>query len=201
MANTVSKSDTPWYRTAERLLREAIPPRKKLYAMSIICMIGVAAFTAALAWSTKLIVNDVFVAGSSANARYVAMLVVVISLGMALSRYANSVVSLKFQRSVAISYQKRVFDELLRRDVTYFAGLHATQHMSRVTLFGRSCGLAVVAMTNRFLTDMLTLIGLVAVMSVQDPLMSLAALALLPLIGGLVTLLTRRVREISAAGV
>ncbi|WP_299147094.1 ATP-binding cassette domain-containing protein [uncultured Tateyamaria sp.] len=41
--------------TGIRLIREAQPPRWKLYALSIICMHGVAGFTGALAYSTRLI--------------------------------------------------------------------------------------------------------------------------------------------------
>ena len=47
------------FQTAKRLVRETIPKRKKIITASVLCMVGVSVFPAALAYTTKLIVNDV----------------------------------------------------------------------------------------------------------------------------------------------
>jgi len=63
----------------KRLLQESVPSRWKMLALSFFCIIGVAAFTGALAYSTRLIVNDIFVAGDAQAAYRVAIIVVVVS--------------------------------------------------------------------------------------------------------------------------
>ncbi|MEL6595713.1 MAG: ABC transporter ATP-binding protein [Pseudomonadota bacterium] len=183
---------------ARRLLGEALPRHWQLYIGSLICMIGVAGFTAALAYSTKLIVNEVFVAGSATAAYQVAALLVVVSIGKSGFEYANVVIATKFTRSVAAFYQKATFRAMVAKAVPYFAGKHAAKHMAEVMLFGRAAGLVVTTVLNKLSTDVLTLIGLVAVMIYTDPLMSISIAVLFPLIFGLVALLTRRIKAVAA---
>lgn len=185
--------------TALRLVKESVPPRWKLYGLSLICMISVAVFTALLAYSTKLIVNDVFSEGQASKAYLVALLVVGVAIGKGIAGYANSIVALMFSRSINAEYMGRIFSKYMGNDVPFFAGRHAAQHMAKLLLYGRAAGSVVTDITNRILTDTLTLIGLVAVMVFQDPLMSLFGAVLFPLVLLLVNHLTRRVRAIAAA--
>lgn len=182
-----------------RLVREALPPRWKLYALSLVCMIGVAAFTAALAYSTRLIVNDVFVAEDPQAAVYVALLVVGISSGKAVFQYANAVVSTLFKRSVVASYQKDVFRHIVGKDTRFFMGQHASTQMAQVKVFGSASGRVVVGMTNTMLTDALTVVALFGVMLFQDPLMTLVSCTILPVIFLTVSYLSKRVRELANA--
>ncbi|MEM9249003.1 MAG: ABC transporter ATP-binding protein [Pseudomonadota bacterium] len=182
---------------AMRLLREAVPARWKLYALSLVCMVGVAGFTAAFAWSTKLIVNDVFVAGDAVAAYGIAALVVGLALAKAGSDYANAVVGVVFARSVSAATQKRVFAAFLDKDVWHFLGTPAAKHMADVKLYGQAAGKVVVGLANRLLTDGLTVIALLAVMIWQDPLMSLVSLILFPAIFLLISTLSRRIKSVA----
>lgn len=183
---------------ARRLLGEALPMHWKLYLGSLICMVGVAGFTAALAYSTKLIVNEVFVAGSATAAYQVAAMLAVVSIGKSGFTYANTVIATKFTRSVSAHYQKATFRAMVRKAVPYFAGKHAAKHMAEVILFGRGAGQVVTTVLNKLSTDVLTLIGLVGVMIYTDPLMSISIAVLFPLIFGLVAVLTRRIKAVAA---
>lgn len=184
---------------ARRLLREAVPPRLKLLSLSILCMIGVAGFTAALAYSTRLIVNDVFVASDTSAALGVAALVVVVTFFKSLFTYANGVVSVVFTRSVSAAYQKRIFENVLRKDMWHFIGKHSATLMAQVKLFGTSCGTVVVNMANKLMTETLTLIALIIVMILQDPIMTLVCSVLFPVIFWLVNVLSKRIRAVAAA--
>lgn len=184
---------------ARRLLREAVPPRLKLLLLSILCMIGVAGFTAALAYSTRLIVNDVFVASDTSAALGVAALVVVVTFFKSLFSYANGVVSVVFTRSVSAAYQKRIFENVLRKDMWHFIGKHSATLMAQVKLFGSSCGTVVVNLSNKLMTETLTLISLIVVMILQDPIMTLVCSFLFPVIFWLVNVLSKRIRAVAAA--
>ncbi len=179
-----------------RLIREALLPRWKLYVLSIVCMVSVAAFTGLLAYSTKLVVNDVFSEGQVSKAYWVALLVAGVAIGKGVAGYMNNIVALKFSRSVNSQYLKRIFAKFMGNEIPYFAGHHAAKHMAKIRLFGRAAGSVLTTITNKILTDSLTLIALIAVMVFQDPFMSMIAAVLFPLVLLLVSHLTRRVKAI-----
>jgi ABC-type multidrug transport system fused ATPase/permease subunit len=183
---------------AIRLLKEAVPPRWKLYALSIVFIIGSAVTTALLAHSTKLIVNDVFVADDASAATRVALLVIFISLGKSLFQYGNSVIQTIFNRSISAGYQKQVFRNLLAKDIWHFDRKHAAAQMTEVRMYGGAAAKAAVDLSNKLPTDFMILIGLFIVMMMQDPIMTLVSCVLLPVIFLLVSFLSKRIRAISA---
>ena len=184
---------------ASRLVREALPPRWKLYALSLLCIVGVAGFTGALAYSTRLIVNEVFVAEDTGAAFGIAALVIGVTLGKSLFQYANSIVSTLFRRSVVSHYQKAVFRKMIEKDTRFFSGMHASTQMAQVKLFGDACGQTVVGLTNTMLMDFLTVVALFGVMLAQDPLMTLLSSTIIPVIFLTVAHLSKRVRELANA--
>ena len=100
------------FQTAKRLVRETIPKRKKIITASVLCMVGVSVFTAALAYTTKLIVNDVFVAKDASAAIEVAIIVIFVSFSKSLFHYGNAVLQNVLNRSISSSYQKETFEFL-----------------------------------------------------------------------------------------
>ena len=96
-------------KTAKRLIKETIPKRKKIITASIVCMVGVSVFTAALAYTTKLIVNDVFVAKDAGAAIEVAIIVIFVSFAKSLFHYGNAVLQTVLNRSISSFYQKETY--------------------------------------------------------------------------------------------
>lgn len=190
-------SDLTPAQIAWRLLGESLPPRWRLYAVSLVCMVGVAGFTAGVAWSTKLIVNDIFVAGDAAAAYWIAALVVALALAKAGFDYANAVVGVVFARGVSAAYQKQVFAAFLDKDVWHFLGTPAAKHMAEVRLYGQACGKVTVGLSNKLLTDGLTVVALLTVMVWQDPVMSLVSLVLFPAIFLLISTLSRHIKSVA----
>jgi ABC-type multidrug transport system fused ATPase/permease subunit len=66
-------------------------------------------------------------------------------------------------------------------------------------MYGQAAGRAVTNISNKLLTDVLTLIGLFVVMLMQDWVMLLVALVLTPLISMLVAHLSKRIRQVATA--
>lgn len=185
--------------TGVRLIKEAMPSRWRLYLVSLVCMIGVAGFTGALANSTRMIVNDVFVADDTSAAIHVALIVIAVSIGKSFFEYANAVISTIFNRSISADYQKKIFAKMLSKDVWHFSGKHASVQMNQVRVYGQACGKTVINFTNKLLTDTLTLVGLIIVMIIQDPLMTLLSSVMFPLIFWLVSHLSKKVRAVANA--
>ena len=184
-------------KTAKRLIKETIPKRKKIITASIVCMVGVSVFTAALAYTTKLIVNDVFVAKDAAAAIEVAIIVIFVSFSKSLFHYGNAVLQTVLNRSISSFYQKEAFQKTLRREISFFNGKHASDHMAQIRLYGMAAGQAVTAICSRFLTEVLTLVALFVVMFLQDALMTLYSIVIIPVIFGLVSFLSRKIRKVA----
>ena len=185
------------FQTAKRLVRETIPKRKKIITASVLCMVGVSVFTAALAYTTKLIVNDVFVAKDASAAIEVAIIVIFVSFSKSLFHYGNAVLQNVLNRSISSSYQKETFENTLRREISFFNGKHASDHMAQIRLYGMAAGQAVTVICSRFLTEVLTLIALFFVMLLQDALMTFYSILIIPLIFGLVSFLSRKIRKVA----
>ena len=184
-------------KTAKRLIKETIPKRKKIITASIVCMVGVSVFTAALAYTTKLIVNDVFVAKDAGAAIEVAIIVIFVSFSKSLFHYGNAVLQTVLNRSISGFYQKEAFQKTLRREISFFNGKHASDHMAQIRLYGMAAGQAVTAICSRFLTEVLTLVALFVVMFLQDALMTLYSIVIIPIIFGLVSFLSRKIRKVA----
>ena len=184
-------------KTAKRLIKETIPKRKKIITASILCMVGVSVFTAALAYTTKLIVNDVFVAKDAEAAIEVAIIVIFVSFSKSLFHYGNAVLQTVLNRSISSFYQKEAFQKMLRREISFFNGKHASDHMAQIRLYGMAAGQAVTAICSRFLTEVLTLVALFVVMFLQDTLMTLYSIVIIPIIFGLVSFLSRKIRKVA----
>lgn len=184
--------------SGRRLLNDMLARNWKLLACSILFLIGVSLFTAALAASTRLIVNDVFVAENADAAIRVAGIVVIVAFCKALFQYANTVSQIMLTRAVSVSIQKRLYSRVIHNDVADFIGMHANDLMAKIRLYGVSAGNAFVIITNRMLTEALTMVALFGVMFYQDVWMTLLCTLILPLIFGLVSYLSRKVRSISA---
>ena len=184
-------------KTAKRLIKETITKRKKIITASIVCMVGVSVFTAALAYTTKLIVNDVFVAKDAGAAIEVAIIVIFVSFSKSLFHYGNAVLQTVLNRSISSFYQKEAFQKTLRREISFFNGKHASDHMAQIRLYGMAAGQAVTAIRSRFLTEVLTLVALFVVMFLQDALMTLYSIVIIPIIFGLVSFLSRKIRKVA----
>ena len=184
-------------KTAKRLIKETIPKRKKIITASIVCMVGVSVFTAALAYTTKLIVNDVFVAKDAGAAIEVAIIVIFVSFSKSLFHYGNAVLQTVLNRSISSFYQKEAFQKTLRREISFFNGKHASDHMAQIRLYGMAAGQAVTDICSRFLTEVLTLVALFVVMFLQDALMTLYSIVIIPIIFGLVSFLSRKIRKVA----
>ena len=185
------------FQTAKRLVRETIPKRKKIITASVLCMVGVSVFTAALAYTTKLIVNDVFVAKDASAAIEVAIIVIFVSFSKSLFHYGNAVLQNVLNRSISSSYQKETFENTLRREISFFNGKHASDHMAQIRLYGIAAGQAVTVICSKFLTEVLTLVALFVVMFLQDALMTFYSILIIPVIFGLVSFLSRKIRKVA----
>jgi ATP-binding cassette subfamily B protein len=92
--------------------------------------------------------------------------------------------------------QRRMFDRLLDQNVAYFADRHSSEFIARLIAGAGAANLVLWLLITSFGRDLLTLIGLYAVMVIQDPMMSLIGLMVAPPAIFALRKLMRRVRAI-----
>jgi ABC-type multidrug transport system fused ATPase/permease subunit len=69
--------------------------------------------------------------------------------------------------------------------------------MAQIRLYGMAAGQAVTVICSRFLTEVLTLVALFVVMFLQDALMTFYSILIIPVIFGLVSFLSRKIRKVA----
>jgi len=180
--------------TIKRLLSENIRAYIPRYALAFVFMGFVAATTAASAWIMKDVINEVFINRDKEMIYVIAGAVIAIFTLKGASTYGQMVVLSRVGNAIVADLQKKLFKRLTEQDQAYFDRMSLPELSIRVNS-GAGAARSVIDMLVLSLgRDVLTLIGLVLVMVVQDPLMSLLALVIMPPAVVGVSLLVKRVK-------
>ncbi|MEM5584237.1 MULTISPECIES: ABC transporter ATP-binding protein [unclassified Roseibium] len=182
------------FQTIKRLLSENIRAYIPRYALAFVFMGLVAATTAASAWIMKDIINEVFIDRDKAMIYTIAGVVILIFTLKGASTYGQMVVLSRVGNAIVADLQKKLFRRLTEQDQAYFDRMSLPELSIRVNTGAGSARGVIDMIVLSLGRDVLTLIGLVAVMVVQDPLMSGLALLIMPPAVVGVSLLVKRVK-------
>ncbi len=165
------------------------------YVLAFICMGLVAASTAASAWIMRDVINEVFVNRDPFMIYVIAGTVMLIFTVKGASTYGQMVILSRIGNAIVADCQRRLFQRITEQDLSYFDKTALGDLSTRVqhnTNAARNVLDMLVVTLGR---DILTIIGLIAVMILQDPTLSVFALLIMPpaIIG--VSILVRRVRK------
>lgn len=185
-----------------RLIRDTVPENRRLFLLSWVWVGAGAATTAGLALSTRYLVNSAFVGQDGAEGGVgvwsVTAAIIALSLAKGGASYFQSTTAARIRRALMSRFQIAQFERLLQMEPAYFGGRHASEFVSDLLYATRGAAAAVLTVMTGMLRDALTLVFLVGVMVSQDPLMSLAAAGLVPVVLLMLAGVTRRIRKISA---
>ena len=159
----------------------------------------VAVTTAASAWLMEAIVDDVIVENDPTKVKLVAGAVVLVFLFKGLATYAHRVILAKIGNSIVAGIQKRLYSHVLSQDLAFHQRMQAgdlVTHMSTNAAAVRGSLDLVITSVGR---DLLTVLALVAVMFVKDPMISLITLIVAPIAIIGIGYLVRRVRSVAKA--
>lgn len=180
--------------TIKRLLSENIRAYIPRYLLAFVFMGLVAATTAASAWIMKDVINEVFINRDKTMIYVIAGVVIGIFTLKGAATYGQMVVLSRVGNAIVADLQKKLFKRLTEQDQAYFDRMSLPELAIRVNTGAGSARSVIDMLVLSLGRDVLTLIGLVFVMVVQDPLMSVLALVIMPpaVIG--VSLLVKRVK-------
>jgi len=107
------------------------------------------------------------------------------------------VVLSKIGNSIVAENQRRLFSKLMHENLDFFANRHSSEFLARLTASAASAMQALNLLITALGRDFLTLVGLAAVMFVQDPIMSLTAFLVAPPALLILRTMVRRIRGIA----
>ena len=168
------------------------------YGLAFLFLLLVAGSTALSAWIVKDVVNQVFVDRNLSELTFLAIAVIAISTLRGMSLYGSTVTLSRIGNSIAAEIQGRLYNHMLKLGMDYYDRTHSSQLITRLTFAVNSAGELLNTVLTSFGRDLLTLIGLVAVMVLQSPLMSLIALIVGPIAFGGVSRLVKKMRAVSS---
>ena len=181
----------------KRVFRENAREHLGTYGVAIVALLLISAMTAFVAWLMRDIINEIFYNQRADLIWPVAGAVFFAFLIRGLASYTQAVSLARVGNNLAARYQQRVFDKLMRMDMHYFSSVHsgtlAAQINQNVGGIRDIMNLTLILIAR----DIVTLVGLIAVMVWQDPTLFLLAALIGPPIILSVSYLARRVRTVT----
>jgi ATP-binding cassette subfamily B protein len=179
-----------------RLLRENVSEQRKYYGISVIAMVVVAATTSSVAWIMRYIVDAMTIPENRGMVFLVSMAVAVIFFVKGMATYVQVVSLTRAGNRIVARQQIRLYDKLLRQGVSFFNLTESSDLLMRVTQSAQMARAVIDIIVTSFVRDLLTLIGLVTVMLIQQPVLTAVSLLIGPAAIFGVRLLLRKVRQI-----
>lgn len=180
-----------------RLLSETGRQYAGQYAIAFVFMAMVAISMALSAWIMGDVVDDIFVDQNHNMLFFLSGAILVISFFRGVGSYGSMVVLARIGNSVVAGVQRRLFDHLLKLGVDFYSTTHSSQIITRMSHNAGAARTVLNTIVTSFGRDLLSVIGLVAVMMIQEPILSLAVLTIGPVAIYSVTGLVKRIRGLA----
>ncbi len=187
-------SDGPWG-IVQRVTKEY--GRKHLwgYVFGTFFMLLVAVTTALSAWIISDVVDQVFVDRDMGKVTMLVVAVLVISIARGISLYGSAVIMSRIGNAIRADMQMRVFDHIMKLGVNYFDKTPSSDLIAAIAQRASSPGNTLKTVLTTFGREILSLVGLVTVMIIQSPGMSLIVLVVGPVAVVGVRFLVKRIRS------
>lgn len=182
-----------------RLLGDNLRQHWRHYAVGIAAMIVVAATSAGTAWMMQHVVDVMTQTDVGYTAGQVAVGVLLLFAVRGVASYVQTVAMIRAGSAIVAEQQARLYEKILRQGVTFF-NLRGSSHLLvRVTNSANAARNVIDILVTSFVRDLLTVVALVVVMLVQQPVLTLVTLAVGPLIFLVLRQLLSRIRNVMDA--
>ncbi|MBS7546288.1 ABC transporter ATP-binding protein [Ancylobacter oerskovii] len=197
LANAFRNMISPETRdTVKRLFLSDGRRHWKGYALSFVFMGIMAGTTSGLAYIMGDVINKIFVQQNSAAVWIMSGIVLALSVIKGFATYGQAVTLARVGNRIVADNQKRVLDRLLVQDLRFFAQTQTAELMMRFNAGAEGARNVLNLIITSLGRDLLSVIGLTAVMIIQDPFMAVIGLIVMPIAVGGVRSLIRKVQKI-----
>ena len=180
--NSTTAAD-PRYRPSvliRRLLAEQGLAHWRRYIVAFVLMAVAAGCTALSAWLIGDVVNQAYVNRNLQGIITLGFVTVALFAIKGLATYGHSVMLLRIGNRIIADNQRAVFGKLLNEGLGFYSDRHSTEFIARLSTGTAAATQVINLLITSVGRDLLSLIGLVAVMFLQDPLMSFFSFVVVP---------------------
>jgi len=163
-----------------RLVMEQGAVYWRRYLLAFALMAVSAATTAGSAYLLGQVINQAYV---DKNVRGIAILsgiTVLIFIIKGAATYGHQVILSQISNAILANNQRQLFSKLMSESIAFFSERHSSEFLARLTAGANSVTQVLSLLINAVGRDVLSLIGLVIVMLMQDPYMALLGFAVAP---------------------
>ena len=164
------------------------------YVRAFCFMAVIAGSTGLAAYMMKHVVDRIFVDANYAMVWILGGTLMGLFTLKGLATYGQMVTLAKIGNRIITDYQRKIYDSLLSQGVSFFTDRHSTDFLNRMATGASGARAVLDLIITSIGRDVLTLIGLVIVMAVQDPVMMIFGLVTMPPAVYFVRALSRRTR-------
>jgi ATP-binding cassette subfamily B protein len=179
-----------------RLVTEYGVANWKRYAVAFVLMGVAAACMAVSAYLFGHVVNQAYVDRDFRGLAILAGVVIAISLIRAAASYGATLTLLRIGNRIVAANQRRMFDKLLQESLGFFADRHSSEFALRLTTGAIAANQVLNLLIAAIGRDLLSVIGLVVVMVVQDPVLFFVSVIVFPPALFLLRKMARRIRTV-----
>jgi len=180
-----------------RLLTEQAAGQWRRYALAFGLMGIAAASTALGAYLIGDVINQAYVHKNLPGIIILALVTAVIFMIKAMATYGQALTLARIGNRIVADNQRQMFDKLLVENIGFFSDRHSSEFIARLTTGATAANIVLSLLITSIGRDLSTLIGLFAVMVIQDPVMSLMGFIMAPPALFFLRKLIRRVRSIA----
>jgi ATP-binding cassette, subfamily B, bacterial MsbA len=180
-----------------RLVMEQAATYWRRYLVAFILMGISAAATAAATYLLGQVINEAYVARNVPGIAMLSGVTVIVFIVKGISTYGHSVILSKISNAILASNQRRLFAKLMDESIGFFSERHSSEFLARLTAGAKSITDVLSQLINAVGRDLLQLIGLVIVMVIQDPLMTLLGFVLTPPAMLILSKLVKRIKGLA----
>ncbi len=163
-----------------RLVMEQGAVYWRRYLAAFALMAVSAATTAGSAYLLGQVINQAYV---DKNVRGIAILsgvTVLIFILKGAATYGHQVILSQISNAILANNQRQLFSKLMSESIAFFSERHSSEFLARLTAGANSVTQVLSLLINAVGRDVLSLVGLVIVMLMQDPYMALLGFAVAP---------------------
>ena len=166
------------------------------YALAFLMMFLTAAATGLTAYLMKDVINKIFVDRNHIAVWLLGGALIGLYFIKGLAGYFQAVILAKVGHRIISDYQRRLFDNLLLQGIPFYARQHSTEFLNRMSNGAIGARMVIDLIVTSIGRDLLTLIFLIAVCIVQEPVMAFFCLVIMPIVIFFVRRLIRRARHV-----
>ncbi len=182
-----------------RLLLEQGLVHWRRYAVAFTLMAIAAGCTALPAYLISDFVNTAYLSREFSTVVMLGVATMVIFLIKGIASYGHMVILSRVGNKIVAENQRRLFAKLLNERISFFGDRHSSEFANRLSTGAQAANQVLNQIVTSLGRDFFTVVGLVVVMVVQNPLMSLVTFVVFPPAMLLFRKMIRRVRSIAKA--